>query len=112
MKKIEAYVQPFMLRKVEDALRSIHIHGMTVIDVRGFGKEKDEHYPHSVADYSVEFTPKTKIEIICQDVQFNQIVKTIRQAAYTGRRGDGKIFVSAIQEVMSIRTGERGENAV
>jgi len=75
-------------------------------------QEKDEHYPHSTADYAVEFTPKTKIEIICQDVQFNQIVKTIQQAASTGRRGDGKIFVSAIQEVMSIRTGERGENAV
>ena len=112
MKKIEAYVQPFMLRKVEEALRAIHIHGMTVIDARGFGKEKDEHYPHSVADYSVEFTPKTKIEIVCPDAQCTQIITTIQQAAVTGKKGDGKIFISAVEEAMSIRTGERGENTI
>ena len=112
MKKIEAYVQPYMLRKVEEALRAIHIHGMTVIDARGFGKEKDEHYPHSAADYAVEFTPKTKIEIFCPDAQCKQIVKTIQQAASTGKKGDGKIFVSAIAEAVSIRTGEKGENAI
>ncbi len=112
MKKIEAYVQPFMLRKVEEALRAIHIHGMTVIDVRGFGKEKDEHYPHSAADYTIEFTPKIKIEIFCLATQYKQIVTTIQQAAATGKKGDGKIFVSAIEETMSIRTGEKGESAL
>jgi len=80
MKKIEAYVQPFMLRKVEEALRSIHIHGMTVIDAKGFGREKDESYPHHTADYVVEFTPKTKIEIICSAADCDNLVETLRKA--------------------------------
>jgi nitrogen regulatory protein P-II 1 len=112
MKKIEAYIQPFMLRKVEEALRAIHIHGMTVIDARGFGKEKDGQYPHNAAEYAMEFTRKDKIEIVCPDAQCEQITKTIQHAASTGRRGDGKIIVSSIEDAISIRTGEEGENAI
>lgn len=112
MKKIEAYVQPFMLRKVEEALRLIHIHGMTVIDARGFGREKDESYPHHAADYVVEFTPKVKIEIICSNVDCDKIVETLRKAAHTGRKGDGKIFVYEVLKSVSILTGKEGEEAV
>jgi len=112
MKKIEAYIQPFMLRKVEDALRAIHIHGMSVIEAKGFGREKDESYPHHIADYMVDFTPKTKIEIVCSDGDCEQIVGTIQKSAYTGRKGDGKIFVTDIEKVVSIRTGETGNQAV
>ncbi len=109
MKKIEAYIQPFMLRKVVDGLRAIHIQGMSVIDAKGFGKEKDESYPHHVADYIVDFTPKTKIEIICNDDQCSNIVGIIQKSAHTGRKGDGKIFISHLEQAISIRTGETDE---
>ena len=109
MKKIEAYIQPFMLHKVVDALRVIHIHGMSVIEAKGFGKEKDESYPHHVADYIVDFTPKTKIEIVCNDDQSTKIAETIQKSAHTGRKGDGKIFMTTIDSVISIRTGDQGE---
>lgn len=109
MKKIEAYIQPFMLRKVTDALQAIHIHGMSVIEARGFGKEKDESYPHHTADYIVDFTPKTKIEIVCNDDQSSEIVETIQKSAHTGRKGDGKVFVTTVDSVVSIRTGERDQ---
>ena len=112
MKKIEAYIQPFMLRKVTDRLHEIHVHGMTVIEAKGFGKEKDESYPHHVTDYTVEFTPKTKIEIVCPDQMCDKIVETIQQSAHTGRRGDGKIFVFSIEEAISIRTGEKSDKAI
>ena len=112
MKKIEAYVQPFMLRKVEEALRSIHIHGMTVIDAKGFGREKDESYPHHAVDSVVEFTPKTKIEIVCIDQDYAKIVEAIKNSAHTGRKGDGKIFVCDVVRAISIRTGTEGEEAI
>ena len=112
MKKIEAYIQTFMLKKVEDALREIHIHGMTVADVRGFGREKDESYPHHTVDYAVNFTPKTKIEIICSDAECNNIVETIRTSAHTGRKGDGKIFVYDVERAVSILSGGQGEEAI
>lgn len=112
MKKIEAYVQPFMLRKVEEALRAIHIHGMTVIDAKGFGREKDESYPHHAVDYIVDFTPKTKVEIICSDADCDKIVETFHKAAHTGRKGDGKIFVYDILKAVSILTGKEGEEAI
>ena len=107
MKKIEAYIQPFMLHKVVDALRAIHIHGMSVIEARGFGKEKDESYPHHTVDYVVDFTPKMKIEIVCNGDQSTKIVETIQKSAHTGRKGDGKIFVTTIDSVIGIRTGEQ-----
>lgn len=105
MKKIEAYIQPFMLRKVVDALRVIHIQGMSVIEAKGFGKEKDESYPHHVADYVTDFTPKTKIEIICADGDCDKIIDAIQKAAHTGRKGDGKVFVGSIDKLISIQTG-------
>lgn len=112
MKKIEAYIQPFMLRKVTDKLHEIHIHGMTVIEAKGFGKEKDESYPHHVTDYTVEFTPKTKIEIICLDDACEKIVETIQKSAHTSRKGDGKIIVFPIEEATSIRTGKKGDKVI
>ncbi len=112
MKKIEAYIQTFMLKKAEDALRKIYIHGMTVADVRGFGREKDESYPHHTADYVVNFTPKTKIEIICSDAECDNIVETIRMSAHTGRKGDGKIFVYEVSKAVSILNGKQGEEAI
>ena len=112
MKKIEAYIQPFMLRKVEEALRKIHIHGMSVMDAKGFGREKDESYPHHAQDYAVDFTPKTKIEIICPDTDCDKIKEAILSSAHTGRKGDGKIFIFDVQEAVSIRSGEKGEEAI
>lgn len=112
MKEIKAYIQPFMLNKVETALKTLPIHGMTVSDVRGFGREKDESYPHHYQDYVVEFTPKVKIEIVCPDDDVNKIVDCICQNAHTGRRGDGKIFVSEVIRAKSIRTGEEGDKAI
>ena len=112
MKKIEAYIQPFMLRKVVDALMAIHIHGMSVIEAKGFGKEKDESYPHHTADYVVDFTPKTKIEIVCNDEQSTKIMETIQGSAHTGRKGDGKIIVTNVEEVLSIRNKDVNEQAI
>lgn len=112
MKKIEAYIQPFMMQKVEDALRAIRIHGMSIMEIKGFGREKDESYPHHAVDHVVDFTPKTKLEIVCPDNECERIVETIRKSAHTGRRGDGKIFIFDIQEAISILTGEKGEGAI
>jgi nitrogen regulatory protein PII len=112
MKKITAYIQPFMLQKVTDALHRIHVHGMSVCDIRGCGKEKDDKYPHSTRDYVTEFTPKVKIEIICLDDNKDKIVMTIKKETQTGRKGDGKIFISDIEEALSIRTDETGDNAI
>jgi len=113
MKKIEAYIQPFMLQKVTDGLHEIHIHGMTVYEVKGFGKEKDASYPHHSSDYVVEFTPKVKIEILCKDKYMEKIVDVIRKTAHTGRKGDGKIVViNAVERIISIRTSEEGDHVV
>ena len=112
MRKIEAYIQPFMLRKVEETLRGIHIHGMSVIEAKGFGREKDESYPHHVVDSVIDFTPKTKIEIICIDQDCAKIVEAIRSSAHTGRKGDGKIFVYDVLKAVSILSGKQGEEAI
>lgn len=113
MKKIEAYIQPFMLQKVTDSLHEIHIHGMTVYEVKGFGREKDESYPHHSSDSVVEFTPKVKIEIICNEQDTDKIIEVIRKNAHTGRRGDGKIIVyDSIKKMVSIRTSEEGEQVI
>lgn len=112
MKKIEAYIQPFMLEKTEAGLRAKHVHGMTVFDARGFGKEKDESYPHHAVDFITVFTPKIKIEIYCNDEEADSIAEIIRVNAHTGRRGDGKIFISPVESVISIRTGENGKKAL
>jgi nitrogen regulatory protein P-II 1 len=112
MKKIEAYIQPFMLSKTEAGLRANHIHGMTVIDARGFGREKDESYPHHTTDFLTDFTPKTKIEIFCNDDEADTIAEIIGENARTGRRGDGKIFISAVEKTISIRTGVESSKEV
>lgn len=112
MKEIKAYIQPFMLQKVTDALHAIHIRGMSVNEIKGFGKEKDEGFSQDPkADY-VEFTPKVKLEIVCADSEVEKIVETIKRFAHTGRRGDGKIFVTAIETATSIRTGAVGNDAI
>ena len=105
MKEIKAYIQPFMLQKVTDALHKIHINGMSVCELKGFGKEKDEAYPHHMKDNITEFTPKVKIEVACRDEEVDRIVACIKEHAHTGRKGDGKIFVNPIESVISIRTG-------
>ena len=112
MKKIEAYIQPFMLRKVEESLRAIHIHGMSVIEAKGFGREKDESFPHHATDNVIDFTPKTKVEIVCIDQDCAKIVEAIQNSAHTGRKGDGKIFVFEVLETTSILTGQKGEKAI
>ena len=113
MKKVEAYIQPFMLQKVTDGLHQIHIHGMSVSEIKGFGKEKDEAYPHHSRDYAVEFTPKIKLEIICHDEEVEKIIDAIKKNAHTGRKGDGKIIVcDSIEKIVSIRTSEENEKAI
>jgi len=112
MMEIKAYIQPFMLNKVETALKKIHIHGISVCEVRGFGREKDESFPHYYQEYVVEFTPKIKIEIVCPDKDVDKIVDCIYRNAHTGRIGDGKIFITEVIRAKSIRTGEEGENAI
>ena len=112
MKKIEAYIQPFMLQKVTDALHRIRVHGMSVSEIKGFGREKDESYPQHSKDYVVEFTSKVRIEIICNDEETEAIVQAIQKSAHTGRKGDGKIVVLDVKEVTSVRTGEKGSMAV
>ena len=104
MKKVEAYIQPYMLSHVLKELRAIHVHGLTVTDVRGFGREKDESYPHHAAEYAVDFTPKMRLEILCGDQDADGYVEAILKGAHTGRRGDGKVFVSDIERSISIRT--------
>jgi len=112
MKEVKAYIQPFMLQKVTDALHAIHVRGMSVNEIKGFGKEKDEAYPHHNRDYVIEFTPKVKIEIACYDEEVEQIVACIKKHAYTGRTGDGKVFVYSVEHVVSIRTGETDREAI
>jgi nitrogen regulatory protein P-II 1 len=112
MKEIRAYIQPFMLQKVTDALRKIHVRGMSVSEMKGFGREKDESYPHHTGDYVVEFVPKVRIEIICGDDQAKTIIETIQNTAHTGRKGDGKIFVFEVLEATSILTGKKGSDAI
>ncbi len=112
MKEIKAYIQPFMLQKVITALRHIHIQGMSVTEIKGAGKDKDESYPYYSMDYIVDLTPKVKLEIICSDSDVEKIISVIKESAHTGRGGDGKIFVSNIEEAISNRTGKTGDEAI
>lgn len=113
MKRVEAIIQPFMLSHVLKELRELHVHGLTVTDVRGFGRQKDESYPHhNTADYTVDFTPKTRLEILCRDQDAEGYAEAILRSAHTGRRGDGKVFVSDIQRVVSIRARSEGDDAL
>ena len=112
MKKIEAIVKPFKLDEVKEALQGIGIQGMTVTEVKGFGRQKGHTELYRGAEYVVDFLPKLKIEIAVSDEMLDKTVSTIVDAANTGRIGDGKIFVTDLQETIRIRTGERGPDAV
>ncbi len=112
MKKIEAVIKPFKLDEVKDALNEIGIQGITVSEVKGFGRQKGHTELYRGAEYVVDFLPKVKLEIIVGDALVGQVLETIEKSAKTGRIGDGKIFVTEVLEVVRIRTGERGEAAI
>ena len=112
MKKVEAIIKPFKLDEVKDSLSAIGIQGMTVSEVKGFGRQKGHTEVYRGAEYVVDFLPKVKIEIIVKEEMAAQVVQTIETSAKTGRIGDGKIFVTSIDEVIRIRTGERGPDAI
>jgi nitrogen regulatory protein P-II 1 len=112
MKKIEAVIKPFKLDEVKEALHEVGLQGLTVIEAKGFGRQKGHTELYRGAEYVVDFLPKVKIEVICDDSMSERAVEAIITAARTGRIGDGKIFVTAVEEVVRIRTGERGENAL
>ena len=112
MKMVTAIVKPFKLDEVREALSAIGVQGVTVTEVKGFGRQKGHTELYRGAEYVVDFLPKVKIEVICADDMLERAVEAIQAAARTGRIGDGKIFVSDVTEVIRIRTGERGEDAV
>ncbi len=112
MKKIEALIKPFKLDEVKDALNEIGIQGMTVTEVKGFGRQKGHTELYRGAEYVVDFIPKIKVEIVTSDSLAEKVVTTIERTAKTGKIGDGKIFVYPVDESVRIRTGERGETAV
>jgi nitrogen regulatory protein PII len=112
MKKIEAIIKPFKLEDVKDALSAVGIEGMTVVEVKGFGRQKGHKEIYRGAEYVVDFLPKIKIEIVVEDGKVDQIVNTIQSSAYTGKIGDGKIFVTPVESAVRIRTGERDTDAI
>ena len=112
MKKIEAIIKPFKMEDVKEALTEIGIEGMTVSEVKGFGRQKGHAELYRGAEYIVDFLPKVKIEIVISDELVEKAIDAIRRAAQTGRIGDGKIFVSNIEEAIRIRTGESGLDAI
>ncbi len=112
MKKIEAIIKPFKLSDVKDALQEAGVQGMSVTEVKGFGRQKGHTEIYRGSEYTVDFLPKTKIETIVRDDQVQAAIDTIVKAARTGKIGDGKIFVIPVEEVIRIRTDERGEKAV
>ncbi|MEL7492287.1 MAG: P-II family nitrogen regulator [Pseudomonadota bacterium] len=112
MKKIEAIIKPFKLDDVKEALHEIGLQGMTVVDVRGFGRQKGHTELYRGAEYVVDFLPKVKIELVLDDADVEKAVEAIAGAAHSGRIGDGKIFVSPIDDAVRIRTGETGKDAV
>ena len=112
MKKIEAIIKPFKLDEVKEALQDVGIQGITVTEAKGFGRQKGHTELYRGAEYVVDFLPKVKLEVVLEDSLVERAVEAIEQAARTGRIGDGKIFVSAIEEAIRIRTGETGAEAV
>jgi len=112
MKKIEAIIKPFKLDEVKEALHEIGLQGITVIEAKGFGRQKGHTELYRGAEYVVDFLPKVKIEIVLSDDMVERAVDAIKSAAHTGRIGDGKLFVSNIEEALRIRTGETGEEAL
>ncbi len=112
MKKIEAIIKPFRLDEVKEALQEAGLQGITITEVRGFGRQKGHTELYRGAEYVVDFLPKIKIEIIVPDAQVERMVEAIVNSAHTGRIGDGKIFISAVEDAIRIRTGDRGDNAL
>ena len=112
MKKVEAVIKPFKLDEVKEALSGAGVQGITVSEVKGFGRQRGHTELYRGAEYVVDFLPKVKLEIIIKDDQLDQVVEAIGSAAKTGRIGDGKIFVTDVNEVVRIRTGEKGESAL
>jgi len=112
MKKIEAIIKPFKLDEVKAALQGIGVQGMTVVEVRGFGRQKGHSELYRGAEYQVDFLPKVQLEIVVSDKDAPKILETIQKTASTGKIGDGKIFVTTVEQVIRIRTGETGENAI
>jgi nitrogen regulatory protein P-II 1 len=112
MKKIEAVIKPFKLDEVKEALHEVGLQGITVVEAKGFGRQKGHTELYRGAEYVVDFLPKVKIEVVCEDGVVERAVEAIVNAARTGRIGDGKIFITSVEEVIRIRTGERGEDAV
>ncbi len=112
MKKIEAIIKPFKLDEVKEALSEIGIHGMTVTEVKGFGRQKGHVELYRGAEYDIAFIPKVKLEVVTSDAMAVKVVSTIEEKAKTGKIGDGKVFVLSLEDVIRIRTGERGEAAI
>ena len=112
MKKIEAIIKPFKLDEVKEALQEVGVQGITVTEAKGFGRQKGHTELYRGAEYVVDFLPKVKLEVVLQDDQVERAVEAIQRAARTGRIGDGKIFISSVEEVIRIRTGETGQDAI
>jgi nitrogen regulatory protein P-II 1 len=112
MKKVEAIIKPFKLEEVKDALSDVGIEGMTVTEVKGFGRQKGHTEIYRGSEYTVDFLPKIKLELVISDDRAETAVDAIVKAAKTGKIGDGKVFVSSIEDAIRIRTEEKGENAV
>ena len=112
MKKVEAIIKPFKLDEVKEALSAIGVQGLTVSEIKGFGRQKGHTELYRGAEYVVDFLPKVKLEVIASDDKVADVVAAIEKSAKTGRIGDGKIFVLPIEEVIRIRTGERGNDAI
>jgi nitrogen regulatory protein PII len=112
MKKIEAIIKPFKLDEVKEALHAVGLQGMTVLEAKGFGRQRGHTELYRGAEYIVDFLPKLKIEVVVSDAQLEAALSAITKSAHTGKIGDGKIFVSEITEVIRIRTGETGDQAI
>ena len=112
MKKIEAIIKPFKLEEVKDALNEVGVEGMTVSEVKGFGRQKGHTEIYRGSEYTVDFLPKIKVELVVADAQADAAVGAIIKAAKTGKIGDGKVFVSGIEQAVRIRTDEKGESAI
>ena len=112
MRKIEAIIKPFKLEEVKEALHEVGIQGITVTEAKGFGRQKGHTELYRGAEYVVDFLPKVKVEVVMEDAMVERAVEAIQQAAHTGRIGDGKIFVSTVEEAIRIRTSETGADAI
>jgi len=112
MKKIEAVIKPFKLDDVKEALNDIGIHGMTVSEVKGYGRQKGHTEIYRGAEYAVDFIPKLKIEIVVEDDRLSEVIEVIQKSASTGKIGDGKIFILPVDEAIRVRTGEKGPDAL